>query len=57
MLNATMAPYYLDESQSWGVTVEELERAYTQAKAEGATPRALCVINPGNPTGQVSAKP
>lgn len=52
MLNGTLAPYYLDEANSWGVTVAELEKACARAAAAGATPKALTVINPGNPTGQ-----
>ncbi|KAK7867733.1 hypothetical protein R5R35_002240 [Gryllus longicercus] len=47
--------YYLDESKGWGLTIEELKRAIndTQGKCK---PRALVVINPGNPTGQVLTK-
>ncbi len=30
----------------------ELERAY-QASLERCEPKAICIINPGNPTGQV----
>ena len=52
LLNGTLAPYYLDEDAAWGVQEAELRRALTAAKAGGATTRALCVINPGNPTGQ-----
>jgi len=52
ILNGTLAPYYLDESASWGVHLDELKRAHADAKAKGATARALVVINPGNPTGQ-----
>ena len=52
LLNGTLAPYYLDESSSWGVHRQELERALERAAAMGATARALVVINPGNPTGQ-----
>jgi alanine transaminase len=32
--------------------VAELERVY-QASLERCEPKAICVINPGNPTGQV----
>ena len=46
-------PYYLDESKGWGMSVEELERAYKQATDKGVKVRALVVINPGNPTGQI----
>lgn len=46
-------PYYLDESKSWGLTVEELERSYQEATDKGTRIRGIVVINPGNPTGQV----
>lgn len=44
--------YYLDEETNWGLDRAELQRAYDEAKCT-TTPRALVVINPGNPTGQV----
>lgn len=49
--NASMVPYYLLEELDWGVDVIELERAYAEAVAAGLAPRALVIINPGNPTG------
>merc|ERR1719428_1728722 len=52
-LGGTMVRYYLDEANDWGMSVEGLEKAAAKAKADGLTLRALCVINPGNPTGQV----
>ena len=36
----------------WGVTDKELIEAYDRSVAAGCTPRAIAVINPGNPTGQ-----
>jgi len=44
--------YYLDESRNWAMDVNELERSITEAK-KTCNVRALVVINPGNPTGQV----
>ena len=44
--------YYLDESSNWGLSTEELERSLKEAQKH-CNPRALVVINPGNPTGQV----
>lgn len=44
--------YYLDESTNWGLNISELKRSITEARKKFA-PRALCIINPGNPTGQV----
>ena len=34
------------------MSINELERAYI-ASLDKCQPRALCIINPGNPTGQV----
>ena len=44
--------YYLDEDNNWQIDVKELERAY-QESINMCQPKALCVINPGNPTGHV----
>ncbi|XP_067640968.1 alanine aminotransferase 1-like [Eurosta solidaginis] len=44
--------YYLNEEDNWSLEVSELERALCEAR-KVCEPRALVVINPGNPTGQV----
>lgn len=44
--------YYLDESKNWALTVEELDRALVEGSKDCKV-RALAVLNPGNPTGQV----
>lgn len=51
-LDAHLVPYYLDEDNNWSLDIQELERSYTEAK-KTCNPKVLCVINPGNPTGQV----
>jgi len=43
--------YYLDEEKEWGLEVSSLQRVYDDAKKKSITPRALVIINPGNPTG------
>ncbi|KAK7101702.1 alanine aminotransferase 2-like [Littorina saxatilis] len=53
--NAYPIHYYLNEDNHWGLDVAELKRALNEAKAN-CKPRAICVINPGNPTGQVLTK-
>ncbi|CAN1287262.1 Alanine aminotransferase 2, mitochondrial [Linum perenne] len=52
----TLVPYYLDEETGWGLEISELKKQLEEAKSKGITPRALVVINPGNPTGQVLAE-
>lgn len=44
--------YYLDEDKSWALSLKELKRAIAEAK-KVCKPRALVVINPGNPTGKL----
>lgn len=46
-------PYYLDEATGWGLEISELKKQLEAAKSKGINVRALVVINPGNPTGQV----
>lgn len=47
--------YYLDESKNWGLNISELQRSIDEAKKVSA-PRAIVIINPGNPTGQVLSR-
>uniref|UniRef100_A0AAY5E9Y8 alanine transaminase n=1 Tax=Electrophorus electricus TaxID=8005 RepID=A0AAY5E9Y8_ELEEL len=54
-MDAVQVNYYLDEDNCWALDVHELHRAYQTAK-EHCQPRVLCIINPGNPTGQVQSK-
>lgn len=53
--NAFAIPYYLDEDNKWSLEVSELERALNDARGK-CIPRAICIINPGNPTGQVLSR-
>merc|ERR1712042_26182 len=50
--NMDQVGYYLNESRNWAMDVAELERAYQAAK-DTSDIKAIVVINPGNPTGQV----
>uniref|UniRef100_A0A674NKQ1 alanine transaminase n=1 Tax=Takifugu rubripes TaxID=31033 RepID=A0A674NKQ1_TAKRU len=54
-LEAVQVNYYLDEANCWALDTEELQRAHRAAK-QHCQPRVLCIINPGNPTGQVQSK-
>ncbi|KAH9034995.1 transaminase [Lactarius pseudohatsudake] len=44
-------PYHLDEDAEWATSAPDIEAAIEGAVREGITPKALVVINPGNPTG------
>jgi len=50
-LGGTQVSYYLDEANNWALSTEELKRSINEARANGVIVKALCVINPGNPTG------
>ncbi|XP_014662719.1 PREDICTED: alanine aminotransferase 1-like [Priapulus caudatus] len=50
--NMHQVGYFLDEDTNWSLDIGELKRAVDAAR-KVCEPRALCVINPGNPTGQV----
>jgi aspartate/methionine/tyrosine aminotransferase len=45
--------YHLDEANGWKLSRETLERSIVEARQRGIRPRAICVINPGNPSGAV----
>ena len=49
--NGELLPYYLDEERNWGLDAEALETLVAKAIDDGISPRAIVVINPGNPTG------
>ncbi|KAL9976107.1 hypothetical protein ACROYT_G013357 [Oculina patagonica] len=51
-MNSHQINYYLDEANGWSLDINELKRSLNEARPH-CVPRALCVINPGNPTGQV----
>ncbi|CAM1502001.1 Fc.00g039850.m01.CDS01 [Cosmosporella sp. VM-42] len=51
LLNATVVPYYLDESTGWGTDLATIRSSYEKAKADGVDIRCIVIINPGNPTG------
>ena len=53
LFGGKMVPYYLEESDNWNISVKELERSYQEAVSQGVTPKAIVVINPGNPTGSI----
>jgi len=50
---AHLLPYLLDEDKNWGLDPVSLQSQIEIARSKGVCPRALVVINPGNPTGQV----
>ncbi|KAK1220633.1 alanine transaminase [Marasmius sp. AFHP31] len=49
--DGTPLPYFLDGSAEWSTSLHEIKSALEIAERDGTNPRALVVINPGNPTG------
>lgn len=54
-LGAVQINYYLNEEKCWSLDISELQRALDEARLH-CNPRALCIINPGNPTGKCGCK-
>jgi aspartate/methionine/tyrosine aminotransferase len=48
-----IVPYYLDEADHWKLNRSMLDDSLRAARAQGTRVRAICIINPGNPTGSV----
>jgi aspartate/methionine/tyrosine aminotransferase len=53
LLGGHILPYNLDESRNWALSLESLQKAVAASRAQGVQPKAIVVINPGNPTGQI----
>jgi len=47
------AGYYLKEEDAWSLDLEELKQEYKKHYDQGKNMKALVVINPGNPTGNI----
>mmetsp|Transcript_14532 Transcript_14532/g.24803 ORF Transcript_14532/g.24803 Transcript_14532/m.24803 type:complete len:305 (+) Transcript_14532:269-1183(+) len=52
----TMVKYFLDENQNWGINTRDIYERIKTAKDLGINLRAIVVINPGNPTGNVLSR-
>jgi len=48
-----MVKYFLDEEKVWSVDANDIQKRIENAKNTGIEVRAIVVINPGNPTGNV----
>lgn len=53
LLQSALVPYYLNEAAGWACSANDLAESLAKAEIDGISTRALVVINPGNPTGQV----
>lgn len=55
-LTGTQVNYHLDEENNWAASKETLQRELNNARFDGVDVKALVLINPGNPTGQVLSR-
>jgi alanine transaminase len=53
LCEGTQIGYYLDESHDWRLNQTMLDESCDGAARAGVTVKAICVLNPGNPTGSV----
>lgn len=51
LCNGHPIPYHLNESNGWSLDIDSIKKALHGAREKGINVRALCIINPGNPTG------
>lgn len=56
LLGGRQVGYELDEKAGWAVTRAELNMRLADAKRRKINIKAMAIINPGNPTGQVSSR-
>ncbi|KAG6601528.1 glutamate--glyoxylate aminotransferase 2-like [Cucurbita moschata] len=52
LFGGSLVPYYLEETENWGLDINDLRQSVAQARSKGINVRAMVIINPGNPTGQ-----
>jgi alanine transaminase len=45
--------YYLDEGRDWKLSEAMLEESLQEARRSGVKVKAICALNPGNPTGSL----
>jgi aspartate/methionine/tyrosine aminotransferase len=45
--------YYADENADWEINLGELHKIMCQLRKSNMQPKAMVIINPGNPTGHV----
>ena len=53
LIGSTLAGYQLDEDNNWEVDIKYLNAAYKKYYDSGHRLKAMVVINPGNPTGNI----
>ncbi|KAL7754456.1 alanine transaminase [Sorochytrium milnesiophthora] len=56
LFNGRTVGYYLDEEDDWSLNAKEVLRSLREARDKGIDVRALCIINPGNPTGNIMSR-
>ena len=49
----TIVPYHMSEQGGWEISLNNIKESVLKSKQQGIDVRAICVINPGNPVGNV----
>ncbi|KAJ9595651.1 hypothetical protein L9F63_013166, partial [Diploptera punctata] len=53
--NMQLIKYFLDETKGWNINIAAMEKVVKEARTK-CNPRAVLIMNPGNPTGQLMAR-
>ncbi|KAF9611361.1 hypothetical protein IFM89_030906 [Coptis chinensis] len=53
LYGGSLVPYYLEETENWGLDVNNLPGRFAKARSRGITVRAMVIIIPGNPTEHI----
>jgi aspartate/methionine/tyrosine aminotransferase len=53
LYGGTQIGYFLNEEKNWSLEIEDVEKSYQEAIKNDIIVRAIVIINPGNPTGNV----
>jgi len=56
ILGGQQVGYYLEEEKGWSFNIVTTREVIKKARRDGLNPKAFCVINPGNPTGQLMSQ-
>jgi len=51
LFDGQLVGYQMDEESGWSLDIQLLEKEIKDAKQNGLNPKALVIINPGNPVG------
>lgn len=53
MSNCQLVKYHLNEQSGWNIDINELRDQIVKSRQYNINLKVMCIINPGNPTGQI----